>query len=721
MEELLLLHVVITLCSGVSMLFLWLNWRIHRTVPGTKEWAWYGASLTLANVALTLQNTLPKGWMIILANALTFACSFFFATGTERFYNRLPSLRLWLGMAVLGLPAICWFALVEPNIQLRLSINYFVSTISLGLALRALTFHVPLARLTIAEHSLIFSIVVIWSALTARVIMLADFQATDSVLTPHLANEIFAVAVAIVPLVVGFSMCLLCSAKRERILTTVKEQAILDADRKSRFLAMLSHELRTPLNAIVGHANMLKRIPHEPAKHAQLCDTIEHAALSLADLANQVLLQAKGEVTPNQQHTITLNALIEPLFTLLEPLSHQKGLKFQYLITPGYNDLACSIVKEPIQLVLKNLMSNAIKYTVQGEVLVSVTVETFVGKQVRLNFAVSDTGPGIAQEQLGTLYDPFVTGDDVGSISQGAGLGLALCQQLLNNIGARLDVESVVGEGSCFRFSVECEAHDMVMGLNESRPTLIPSSRLVSHVLVVEDVELNQKVIEHYLDMVQCKYRIASTLKEAEDYLKRYTFDIVLLDMRLPDGHGLEWLQQEVPTFNLTTIPVFIALTGDVSYSDRQAYQQAGIFGCLDKPLEPQLLFSMMRQALGKAPEKSSQLLDLAAVDHLLSVVEEQYLHTKLMYLSDTYDYEIAQIQGLADIGAEEALSEKIDHLVSESAALGLSSLTEKLKGLMHSKEGVENYNWSELRQCLKQSLHELTLYCREFRAQRIE
>lgn len=703
------------------MLFLWLNWRIHRSVPGTKEWAWYGASLTLANVALTLQNTLPAGWMILIANALTFVCSFFFATGTERFYNHAPSLRLWRVLAILALPTLFWFALVEPNIQTRLSINYIVSTISLGLALRALTFKVTFSRLTIAEHSLIFSILVIWFALTARVIMLADFRATDSVLTPHLANEIFAVAVAIVPLVVGFSMCLLCSAKREYILTTIKEQAILDADRKSRFLAMLSHELRTPLNAIVGHANMLKRIPHEPAKHAQLCDTIEHAALSLADLANQVLLQAKGEVTPNQQHTITLNALIEPLYTLLHPLSQQKSLKFKYFITPGYADLACSIVKEPIQLVLKNLMSNAIKYTAQGEVIVSVTVERLTSNQVRLSFAVSDTGPGITNEQLGTLYDPFVTGDDVGSISQGAGLGLALCQQLLNNIGARLEVESVVGEGSCFRFSVECEATDKALILNEPSPTQIASSRLVSHVLVVEDVELNQKVIEHYLEMMQCKYRIAGTLEQAEEYLKRYTFDIVLLDMRLPDGYGLDWLQQAVPTFNLKSLPVFIALTGDVSYSDRQAYQQAGIFGCLDKPLEPQLLFSMMRQALGKAPEKSSQFLDLVAVDHLLSVVEEQYLQTKLMYLSDTYDYEIAQIQGLAEIGAEEALTEKIDHLVSESTALGLFMLTEKLKQLMHSKESVENYNWSELRLCLKQSLHELTRYCREFRAQRVD
>jgi signal transduction histidine kinase/DNA-binding NarL/FixJ family response regulator len=601
----------------------------------------------------------------------------------------------------------------------RLTVNYVVSTISLLLALRVLLSHASLARLTIAEQSLVFSIVVIWSALTARIIMLADFRATDSVLTPNLANEIFAVAVAIVPLVVGFSMCLLCSAKRERVLTTIKEQALLDAGRKSRFLAMLSHELRTPLNAIVGHANMLKRIPREPAKHAQLCDTIEQAALSLADLANQVLLQAKGEVTPNQQHTITLKALIEPIVNLLEPLGHQKGLKFQYFISSGYADLACSIVKEPVQLVLKNLISNAIKYTQSGEVLVSVNVEMLMGNQVRLNFTVSDTGSGIAQDQLATLYDPFVTGEDVDSISQGSGLGLALCQQLLTNIGSRLDVESVVGEGSCFRFSVECEASSRESVERETLATVVPSSRLVSHVLVVEDVELNQKVIEHYLDMAQCKYRIAGTLKQAQEYLQRYTFDIVLLDMRLPDGHGLDWLQHTVPTFGLKTLPIFIALTGDVSHSDRLAYQQAGIFGCLDKPLEPQLLFSMLRQALGKSPEKSSQLLDLAAVDHLLSVVEEQYLQTKLMYLSDTYDYEIAQIQGLANIGADDAMSEKIDHLVSESAALGLLTLTEKLKQLMHSKEDVENYNWSELRQCLKQSLNELTRYCREFRAQK--
>lgn len=718
MDELLLLHVVISLCSGVSMVFLWLNWRIHRNVTGTKEWAWYGASLTLANVALTLQNTLPSTWMILLANLLTLACSFSFATGTERFYHRPVSKRTWFFVTSLAIPTLVWFSLIEPNIQVRLSINYVVSTVSLLLALRALSANATLSRLTIAEHSLIFSIIVIWSALTARIVMLADFKTTDSVLTPNLANEIFAVAVAIVPLVVGFSMCLLCSAKRERILNTIKEQAMLEAERKSRYLAMLSHELRTPLNAIVGHAHILKRFPHEPAKHAKLCDTIEHAALSLADLANQVLLQAKGEVTPNQQHTISLKALIEPIFALLQPLSQQKGLGFQYFISPGYTNLNCVLEKEPLQLVLKNLMSNAIKYTQQGEVMVSVSVEPLLGNQVRLCFAVSDSGSGISEAQLATLYDPFITGDDVNSIAQGAGLGLALCQQLLTNVGSRLDVESVVGEGSCFRFSIECDTDDEATYSSEQLATSTPAVRLVSHVLVVEDVELNQKVIEHYLDMVQCKYRVAGTLEQAEEYLKRYTFDIVLLDMRLPDGHGLDWLKQSVPELGLRSLPVFIALTGDVSYSDKQAYQQAGIFGCLDKPLEPQLLFSMLRQALGKPEEKSSQLLDLAAVDHLLSVVEEQYLQTKLMYLADTYDYEIAQIQGLADIGANDALFEKIDHLVSESTALGLVTLTEKLKQLSLDELNSENYNWTELRLCLKQSLHELTAYCRQFRTQ---
>jgi len=717
MKELLLLHVVITLCSCVSTVFLWLNWRIHRNLQGTKEWALYGASLTLANAALTLQDYLPTQWMVLLANLFTFGCSYFFAKGTEAFYDRPVSARLWLGLMLVCIPTLCWFALIDPNIQIRLSINYLVSSVSLFIALRALLMSTIISRQTIAENGLMFSIVVIWSALTARVVMLADFKATDSVLTPNLANEIFAVAVAIVPLVVGFSMCLLCSAKRERTLSTLQEQASLDADRKSRFLAMLSHELRTPLNAIVGHAHMLKRIPHEPAKHAQLCDTIEHAALSLADLANQVLLQAKGEVTPGQHQSTTLKAMVEPLFKLLRPLSIQKELHFHYAITPGFQDLHYSLVKEPVQLVLKNLLSNAIKYTDKGEVMLSISVEQQIGNNVRLTFAVSDTGPGISDELLEKIFDPFVTGQLVENIADGAGLGLALCQQLLSNVGSSLDAESVLDEGSCFRFSIECELSERTPIAMESELSPMPSSRMMCNVLVVEDVELNQKVIEHYLELAHCNYRIAGDLRQASQFLTEYAFDVVLLDMRLPDGYGLDWLTEIVPNLTVKQKPCFIALTGDVSQMDRIAYQRAGIFGCLDKPIEPQVLFSLLRQALGEPLEKQSGLLDLTAVDHLLSVVEEHYLQTKLMYLSDTYDYEIAQLQGLADIGAEEALTEKLDKLVSESAALGMQSLTEKLKSLAEIENAVENYNWSELRVCIKQSLEELKQYCREFRA----
>ncbi|CCQ11128.1 ATP-binding region, ATPase-like protein [Pseudoalteromonas luteoviolacea B = ATCC 29581] len=711
MNELLLLHVVITLCSGVSTVFLWLNWRIHLNLPGTKEWALYGVCLTLANAVLTAQNAVPTAFAIFLANTFTLACSYFFAKGAEAFYGRPVSKSLWFAVSILILPGIFWYSFFEPNIQARLTLNYIASSFSLFIALRALLITTALSRFTIAENSLVFAILVIWSALTARIMMLVDFEATDSVLTPNLANEIFAVAVAIVPLVVGFSMCLLCAARRERTLTTLQEKAHQDADRKSKYLAMLSHELRTPLNAIVGHAHMLKRIPHEPAKHSKLCDTIEQAALSLADLANQVLLQAKGEVAPNKLQVVSLKAMLDPIHHLLKPLAEQKGLQFYYNITSGYQDLNYTIAKEPLQLVLKNLLSNAIKYTQSGEVVLSVTAEQLIGNRVSLTFTVTDTGSGMNDDVLDKIFDPFMSGLETNNISQSAGLGLALCQQLLSGLGAHLEVESSVGEGSCFRFSLECavsephtEPYDLVLPI-----TL--TSRTMSQVLVVEDVELNQKVIEHYLGLAQCQYRIASSLSEASRFLTEHSFDIVLLDMHLPDGNGLDWLNEIVPTLSIKSTPKFIALTGDVSSEDRKAYQKAGMVGCLDKPIEPQALFGLIRQVIGTSLTDPSELLDLATVDHWLGLVEDKYIQSKLLYLSDTYDYELAQLQGLADIGAQSALNDKLNHLASESTALGMKVLAEQLYDI-EQYDDLSQFNWLRLRQCVKQSIEELTNYC---------
>lgn len=706
-----LLMPVLALTTSVCGVFMLLNWLIHRTLEGTKQWMFFVSCVALACILIS-QPKLSDFWRIFVANHLILIGLFFLAVGTERFFQVRSQYWQWILFSLVYSVGYTWFTFVEPHFTVRILLNYAVWALSLGLCIRALfqSNVSDLTEITIARWSFLLACLGMLTIFTLRVFMLDNYRSTDGLLTNNISNQVFTVAVIAIPLLLCFSLSLLCSGRRAEQVEQAKRAAEQASLMKGRYLTLLSHELRTPLNAIVGHAEMLKSVPREPQKHAQLCDIITSAAMSLSDLANQVLLQARGETRPHALSSFDIKELCQELIDLLSPLAKQKQLDVM-LDTSALMTNHYLADKESLTLILKNLLSNAIKYTLDGSVTLTVKSECVAGQHYSVQFYVSDTGVGLNDADLENIFEPFVTVAREQSIAQGAGLGLSLCKQLVEKMDGELQVRSKVGCGTEFFFELLLEqSSEDPNSLLSERYTNHKNRTLVCKVLVVEDNLLNREVLQHYLEELGVSFEFAHDLAQATRQLTQHAFDIVLLDMHLPDGHGLTWFIDEFSTMTLPTSPTVIALTGDVDEQAQQAYLHHGITYCIGKPVSPKTLAAVLEQVCAA---QSTQVLDAhlvneAALRELSVSLDDKFLSTKLMYLSDTFDYEFAQLQGLADIQAYDALYEKLLLLAQESEVLGMVALSNELKLASGSLKAEQKVEWQSLHHFAKESVSAL-------------
>lgn len=705
-----LLMPVLALTTSVCGVFMLLNWLIHRTLAGTKQWMLFVTLVAVACVLIS-QPQLSDFWRIFVANHLILAGLIFLALGTEQFFQIKSKYWPWVVLSTVHILGFVWFTFFEPHFIVRVVLNYTIWALSLGLCIRAL-FQSKVSEFTeatIARWSFLLACVGMLSIFTLRLFMLGAYKPSDSLLTNNLSNQIFTIAVIAIPLLLCFSLSLLCSGRRAEQVEQTKQAAEQASLLKGRYLTLLSHELRTPLNAIVGHAEMLKSIPREPKKHAELCDIIAGAAMSLSDLANQVLLQAKGETKPQELTAVNIANECQEIVDLLSPLAEQKKLDVT-LDTTSLMAQDCLVDKEALTLILKNLLSNAIKYTLDGSVVVTIKSESVGSQYHSVQFYVSDTGVGLNDADLVTIFEPFVTVASEQSVAQGAGLGLSLCKQLLENMKGELRVRSEIGRGTEFFFELllrEGEAQTSKEKAPTARYTHHQQGGLACSILVVEDNALNREVLQHYLEELGTTFEFAHDLAQATSKVTKRAFDIILLDMHLPDGHGLSWFVDELSAMTLPSSPTVIALTGDADETAQQTYLRHGITYCISKPVSPKTLVAVLEQVCAA---QSTQILDEHLVNEealrqLSSSLDGKFLTTKLMYLSDTFDYEFAQLQGLADIKATDILYEKLLQLAQESHLLGMAALSDELRLASEQLQQGQTIHWQALHSFAKESV----------------
>lgn len=383
---------------------------------------------------------------------------------------------------------------------------------------------------------------------------------------------------------------------------------------KSEFLAQMSHEIRTPLNGVLGLAQVLSREPLAPNQRA-LVERIQASGQTLLMILNDILDFSKIEAGQLriERRPFNLASVLTRIKNLLGPAARSKGLELR--IAPPADPLGL-LLGDGLRLeqVLVNLTGNAIKFTEQGVVTLTIQVLEASATDVWLRFEVRDTGIGLSSEALARLFTPF-TQADAGITRRygGTGLGLSICKRLMELMGGVIRVESQVGQGSLFWFELP-----FPRTAGESTPDPGPGPALAwpakpqltgLQVLVVDDSAINREVVERALAQEGATVMLAADGQQAVQQLKARPegFDAVLMDVQMPVLDGLTATRLIRSDLGLTALPI-LALTAGGLADQQAAAREAGANAVLTKPLDLEQLTTTLLRWVKRQPEAAPAL-----------------------------------------------------------------------------------------------------------------
>jgi len=381
-------------------------------------------------------------------------------------------------------------------------------------------------------------------------------------------------------------------------LRTAKNAAEVANRAKSEFLANMSHELRTPLNAILGFAQLLGSDTEPRPDWQESLNIINRSGEHLLELIDDVLEMAKieaGKVSLNDSEC-DLHAMLDTLREMLRLRAESKNLKLQFYRARNVPQFV-KLDGVKLRQVLINLLGNAIKFTQEGTVSLRVRCLAEAPPYCRLLFEVEDTGAGIAQSELGQIFDAFVQSESGRKSGEGTGLGLPIGRRFARMMGGDLTAQSTPGHGSIFRLHVYVQTVvPPAPALALPPPTLPQAADL--RILLVEDNVVNQKVALRLLGRLGCQATIANNGREAIAAVQTHPFDLVLMDVQMPEMDGLtatQHIRQWEAQQGKPPVPI-VAMTANAMAEDRERCLAAGMNEHIGKPVRLEDLRTTLAQ-----------------------------------------------------------------------------------------------------------------------------